>query len=101
MSHGPQQIVDMVEGDTEPFVILLPGINITGWAFELHIGYPGTPLSKPGTIITASPDGRVEVALAPTDLVTGRYPAEVQITKPGPIVLTSEQFVADIREQVA
>ena len=46
------------------------------------------------------PDGRVEVAFLPTDLVAGRYPAEVQITKPGPIVLTSEFFVADIREQV-
>src|SRR3970040_2425293 len=98
MAHEPQSIVDFVEGDTEPFVILLPGVDITGWAFKLHIGYP-TPLVKDATIVVTGPDGRAEVALSSGDLVAGRYPAEIQTTKPGGTILTSAPFVADIRKQ--
>ena len=100
MSHSPQLLLDLVEGDTEPFIINFPGVDITGWAIELHLGYP-TPLVKVAAIVVTGPDGRAEVTWSPTDLVSGRYPTEIQVTKPGGFVLTGELFIADIRKQVA
>lgn len=100
MSHGPQSFIDFTEGDTEPFVLLFPGVDITGWAIEVHIGYP-TPLVKPANIVVTGPNGRAEVLWSPTDLVPGRYPSEIKLTKPGPFVLHGPLFVADIRPAVA
>lgn len=95
----PPPTLELVENDTEPLVLNFSGTDITGWAIEVHIGYP-TPLVRTATIVDG-PGGLAQVSWLPGDLVPGVWGGEIQITKPGPIVQTSDEYVFSIRAEIA
>lgn len=76
-------IITLVAGDTLPTRLTYTdatgaAINITGYSFTLHIGYP-TPLVK-AAAIADGPNGILEFDWAGADLVAGTFPAEIVAT---------------------
>jgi hypothetical protein len=97
-SAPPPQTLELVEGDTDPTVLDFNGVNITGWFVEMHVAYP-VPLTRAG-VLTDPANGVAEIQWQPTDLVVGIWGAELQITRPGPIIKTSQQFILKVRAQI-
>lgn len=100
----PTPVLSLVANDTEPLRLIFetsPGVpvDITGWGIKLHLGY-ATPLVLTGTLTTPL-SGLASVAFVSGNLVAGKWKAEVQITKPGTLIQTSEMFIADIRSEIA
>jgi len=98
-ARPPPPTLELVSNDTEPLVLDFSGTDISTWDIEVHIGY-ATPLVKAATIVDG-PGGIAHVNWIPGDLVAGKWAGEVQITKPGPTVQTSETYIFDIREEIA
>ena len=75
----------LVEKDTEPTILqyAVEGVpvDITGYAFTLHIGY-SQPLSKAAQIHDAA-KGLIRIPWDPTDLKPGDYDGEIVVTAPG------------------
>lgn len=96
----PPQVLELVEGDTDPTILDFSGADITDWQIEIHIGYRTGALIRAADIIDG-PDGIAQVQWQPGDLMAGRWSGEVQVTKPGPAVKTSQVFIFYIRAQIA
>ena len=95
----PPPTLELVENDTDPLILDFSGVNITGWGIEVHIGY-ATPLVKVA-VLTDPMNGLAQVNWSPGNLVPGVWGGEVQITKPGPAVLTSDEYIFNIRSEIA
>ena len=98
-SAPPPPILQFVGNDTEPLVLDFSGVDITGWAISVHLGYL-TPLVKTA-VLTDPLHGVAEVYWLPGDLIVGRWACEIQTTRPGPFVQTTDVFIADIRAEIA
>lgn len=99
-SAPPPPIIQLVENDTEPLVLDFSGTDITGWTVEVHLAYVPAPLVRVATIVDG-PGGVAQVDWLPGDLLVGRWAGEIQTTRPGPFVQTSDVFIADIRAEIA
>jgi len=95
----PPPTLSLVENDTEPLILDFSGVDISAWAIEVHIAY-ATPLVRAATIVDG-PGGIAQVDWLPGDLVPGIWGGEIQITKPGPVVQTSDEYIFDIRAEIA
>jgi hypothetical protein len=73
----------LVEKDTEPLVLQYKvdgvPVNITGFAFNLNIGYTTAPLVKAGVIHDAAL-GLIHFDWISTDLQDGDWDAEILVT---------------------
>jgi hypothetical protein len=98
-SAPPPPILQVVENDTEPLILDFSGTDITGWGIKVHINY-AVVLVKDAVIVDG-PGGLAEVYWVPGDLQVGRWGGEVQVTKPGPLVQTTDVFILDVREEIA
>ena len=94
----PPPVLYLVAGDTEPLVLDFSGQDISGWIIVARIGY-AMPLERTATL-TDPTHGIAEVAWLSTDLLAGRWGAEIVVTKPGPVIQTADEFVMDIRPHV-
>lgn len=98
LTTSPPQVLEFVSGDTDPLVLDFSGTDISTWSVLVRIGY-AVPLSRSATP-TDPTHGITEVQWQPTDLVAGRWLAEVEVTKPGPTVKTTDVFVMEIRAHI-
>lgn len=96
----PPPIIELVENDTEPMYLDFSGTDITGWLVEVHINYSPTPLVKSALLIDPT-HGIAQVNWSPGDLRVGVWGGEVQTTRPGDFIQTSDVFQARIRAEIA
>ena len=94
----PPPTLDLVEGDTDPLILDFSGADITGWVVTMRVAY-AIPLVKTAAL-TDPAHGIAEVQWSPTDLVPGLWPAEVTITKPGPVIKTTDVLLLRVRAHV-
>lgn len=96
----PPPTLELVENDTEPLILDFSGTDISLWSIAVHLAYSPIPLVKIATIVDG-PGGIAQVEWSPGDLIPGIWGGEVEITKPGPVTQTSDEFIADIRAEIA
>jgi len=93
-------VVNYVEGDTKPDLVgRLVDVDISGFTIELHIDFP-TPLVKTATIDDAE-NGEFSISWEPTDLVKGRYKAQIEVTDADGKIETFTNLLFVIEEQIA
>jgi hypothetical protein len=93
-------VLNFVEGDTKPPLIgCIPDTDISEYAIALHIKYT-TPLVKSATIDNAA-DGEFSFQWISTDLVAGRYSAEIQVTDADGKIETFQNILFVIKDQIA
>lgn len=92
--------LNYVSGDTKPPLIgRIADVDITGYIIKLHIKYP-TPLEKTASIDSAE-DGEFSFQWAPTDLVTGRWNAEIEVTDADGKVETAQNILFIVKAEIA
>lgn len=89
-----------VENDTaDALDIEFQGVDITGYSFALHIGYPDCAKVIPGVIMDA-PAGKFRFTFAYGDLRAGSYPAEIRVTDTMGLEDTFGELTFDILRRV-
>ena len=96
-AQPPPPVVQVTEGDTDPFVITFAPTDITGWLVELQVA------TDPATILVASiPVGTDGLAYVNTSgLHVGRWGASVRRTNLVPNTKTTETFILEVLASIA
>ena len=100
------QILNYVANDTLPELECVytdvsgDVVDITGYAFELHIGYEPTPLTIVGSIVDASL-GTFKFEYVAGNLISGTWLAEIQVTNSASKIITFQNLKYEIKPEIA